>query len=373
MRYTRHTMHTQQSITNSQANGEQVVRKTCRRILLGLDVHADTVVVVRQLDNATPQPAQRFLWPKFWEWIEKQRALAEELHSCYEAGPMGYGTHRTLLCRGVQNRVVAPRVLDEQGKRVNNDKTDALALCQRLDRYLAGNLKALAVVRVPTPEEEIRRVASRQREQIKRTQKRVAAQGRSLLLSQGVRAPGPWWKKDRWMELQAKLPVWLMKQLQPLRRILAVVEKELARGTEALEKVAPAVRPKGLGGMTYETIEREVGDWGRFNNRREVGSYTGLVAGVSSSGPDQRQLSITKHGNPRLRAALVELAWRWLIWQSQAPSVRRWAPILLEERAPRWRRKKAIVALARTLAVELWRWRTGRRSAEELGWVMLAA
>jgi transposase len=366
-------MHTQQSITNSQANGEQVVRKTYQRILLGLDVHADTVVVVRQLDNATPQPAQRFIWPKFWEWLEKQCALAEQLHSCYEAGPMGYGTHRTLLGRGVQNRVVAPRVLDEQGKRVNNDKTDALALCQRLDRYLAGNAKALAVIRVPTPEEEIRRIASRQREQFKREQKRLAAQGRSLLLTQGVRAPGPWWKKDRWAQLEAKLPVWLMKQLQPLRRILATVEKQLTASTGALEKAAPAVRPKGLGGLSHETIEREIGDWNRFNNRREVGSYTGLVAGVSASGADSRQLSITKHGNPRLRAALVELAWRWLIWQSQAPSVKRWAPILLDHQAPRWKRKKAIVALARTLAVELWRWRTGRKSAEELGWVMLAA
>jgi transposase len=366
-------MNTQQSIINFQANGEQVVRKSYQRIQLGLDVHADTVVVVRQLDNATPQPAQRFTWPKFWEWIEKQRALAEELHSCYEAGPMGYGVHRTLLCRGVQNRVVAPRALDEQGKRVNNDKTDALALCQRLDRYLAGNAKALAVIRVPTPEEEMRRVASRQREQFKREQKRLAAQGRSLLLTQGVRAAGPWWKKDRWAQLEAELPVWLMQRLQPLRRILAAVETELTASTEALEKAAPAVRPKGLGGLSHETIEREIGDWNRFNNRREVGSYTGLVAGVSASGADSRQLSITKHGNPRLRAALVELAWRWLIWQSQAPSVKRWAPILLDRQAPRWKRKKAIVALARTLAVELWRWRTGRKSAEELGWVMLAA
>src|SRR5512137_973011 len=93
-RYTRHTMNKPQSVNNSQANGEQVVRKSYPVIKLGLDVHADTVVVVRQLDNATPQPAQRFSWPKFWEWLEKQRALAEAVHSCYEAGPMGYGTHR---------------------------------------------------------------------------------------------------------------------------------------------------------------------------------------------------------------------------------------------------------------------------------------
>ena len=366
-------MNTLQCVINSQANGEQVVCKNYQRIQLGLDVHADTVVVVRQLDNATPQPAQRFSWPQFWPWLEKQCALATEVHSCYEAGPMGYGLHRRLRGRGVHNRVVAPRALDEQGKRVNNDKTDALALCQRLDRYLAGNAKALAVIRVPTEEEEQRRIESRQREQFKREQKRLAAQGRSLLLSQGVRAPGPWWKRDRWMELAVQLPGWLTKQLQPLRRLLAAVEQEHSASSKALEAAAPAVRPKGLGGMSYETIEREIGDWKRFNNRREVGSYTGLVAGVSASGPVSRTLSITKHGNPRLRAALIELAWRWLIWQRQAPSVQRWAPILLEPSAPRWKRKKAVVALARQLAVELWRWRTGRRSAEELGWVMLSA
>src|ERR1700722_18801399 len=73
----------------------------------------------------------------------------------------------------------------------------------------------------------------------------------------------------------------------------------------ALEAAAPAVRPKGLGGLTYEVVQREVGDWNRFDNRRQVGSYTGLCGGVSSSGNSYRLLPITKHGNVRLRTALI--------------------------------------------------------------------
>jgi transposase len=59
--------------------------------------------------------------------------------------------------------------LDTLGKGVNTDKTDAAELVSRLDRYLAGNHKAFAVVRVPTPEEEQRRCVSRQREQLRAT------------------------------------------------------------------------------------------------------------------------------------------------------------------------------------------------------------
>src|SRR5262249_62093459 len=85
--------------------------------------------------------------------------------------------------------------------------------------------------------------------------------------------------------------------------------------SSAWEAAAPAARPKGRGALTYEVIEREVGNWGRFDNRRQVGSYTGLCGGVSGSGPTTHLLPITKHGNVRLRTALIELALRLGVWQ----------------------------------------------------------
>lgn len=357
-------------VNNSEVRAEQVASKTIPTIKLGLDVHADSIVVVRILDHSTPQPAQKFSPPRFKEWVKTQLSLAQQVHSCYEAGPFGFGLHRDLIKLGIKNLVVQPVCLDERHKGVNHDKSDAKELALRLDRYVAGNTHALATVRVPTPEEEQERIHSRQREQLRREVQRVAAQGRGLLLSQGYREKRGWWKKRRWEELETKLPEWLAQRLQVFCRILAALSAELEKLTAELEAAAPAVRPKGLGGLTYEVIRREIGDWTRFKNRRQVGSYTGLCGGISSSGTSHRLLPITKHGNVRLRTALIELAWRLALWQRQCKLVKKWWPILGDPKATRAKRKKVIVAMARQLAIDLWRWQTGKLQPAELDWKM---
>jgi len=359
---------------NSEVRAEQAASKTPKpnpTIKLGLDVHADTIVVVRILDHSTPQPAQKFTPAKFMAWVQTQVKLADTVHSCYEAGPFGYGLHRDLVKLGVQNVVVQPVCLDERHTGVNHDKSDAKELAQRLDRYVCGNRDALATVRVPTPLEEQKRVESRQREQLKREVQRVAAQGRSLLLTQGYREKKGWWTARRWLELHAKLPAWLVERLEIFRRLLAVLTGELDTATRALEVAAPEVLPKGLGGLTFAVVEREVGDWNRFTNRRQVGSYTGLCGGVSSSGQSHCLLPITKHGNVRLRTALVELAWRMVLWQPDSKLIQKWQKVFGNTKATRAARKKAVVAIARQLAVDLWRWRTGRVQATDLGWLMV--
>ena len=65
--------------------------------------------------------------------------------------------------------------------------------------------------------------------------------------------------------------------------------------------------PRGVGPLTFEVLRREIGDWSRFNNRREVSSYTGLCPREHSSGGKRRAGSINKSGNPRVRAMLVEM------------------------------------------------------------------
>ena len=355
---------------NSEVRAEQVASKQIQTIKLGLDVHADSIVVVRILDHSTPQPAQKLSPARFKEWVKTQLSLATQVHSCYEAGPFGFGLHRELLGLGIKNVVVQPVCLDEHHKGVNHDKSDAKELALRLDRYVAGNTHALARVRVPTPEEEQERIHSRQREQLRREVQRVAAQGRGLLLQQGYREKRAWWKKSRWEELQTKLPEWLIQRLEVFRRVLALLSTELEKLTAQLEAAAPAARPKGLGGLTYEVIRREIGDWKRFNNRRQVGSYTGLCGGISSSGASHRLLPITKHGNVRLRTALIELAWRLVLWQRECKLVKKWWPILGDPKATRAKRKKVIVAMARQLAIDLWRWQTGKVQPAQLDWKM---
>ena len=80
------------------------------------------------------------------------------------------------------------------------------------------------------------------------------------------------------------------------------------------------------------------------------------------------QSGVTKHGNPRLRAALVETAWRLVRFQPDYKAVRKWRQTLAKGAlATKAARKKAIVAVARQMAVDLWRIRTGRVQADALG------
>ncbi|WP_309396919.1 hypothetical protein [Cerasicoccus maritimus] len=91
-------------------------------VKLGIDVHADSYVVVRQVDGSTPQTSQKFRTREsFLRFVSKQQSEAEQVYACYEAGPFGYGLHRQLLSMGVTNYVVAPQDWDEQGRGVKSD------------------------------------------------------------------------------------------------------------------------------------------------------------------------------------------------------------------------------------------------------------
>ena len=278
-------MKTTNQNTNAQADGASVVSKPHQCIKLGLDVHADSIRVVRMIDGATPQPAQKMTPDEFPAWAVKQLALADKVCSCYEAGPLGYGLHRKLTAAGIENIVIRPLVLDEYRKRVKTDKTDALALAKRLDAYVRGNRKAFAVVRVPTEQEEQERTLSRQREQLVREVRRVRGQGRSLMLFHGIRVKGVWWRWH-WNRVTEKLPAWLVERLEVFRAVLQVLDQQIRKLTLALEAQAPAARPRGLGPLGFEVIRREIGDWNRFANRRQIGSYCLTSYSSQSKGVD---------------------------------------------------------------------------------------
>jgi hypothetical protein len=92
--------------------------------------------------------------------------------------------------------VVCPQKLDEHNKRLKTDGLDAKALCLKLDRFVQGNRDALALVRVPTEEEERSRAIHRQREQLAGARKRLEAQGRSLMVNHGLEPVQNWWKLE---------------------------------------------------------------------------------------------------------------------------------------------------------------------------------
>lgn len=337
---------------------------------LGIDTHAKDFVVARQLEGMTPQPPQRFAASGFVGWVKKLLEQGYEVVSCYEAGPTGYWLHRELVSLGVTNYVVCPTRLDSRGKGVNTDKTDALELLARLDRFTAGNKKAFSVVLVPSVEKERQRQVSRQRQQLRDKRLSFAAQGRMLLLSQGYRQSNSWWKKTVWEELQASLPEWLVPPLAVWVRLIEALNQEIKLLDKAIKEEAPQSLPAGMGQLTHEILEGEVKDWKEFKNRRQIGSYSGLTGGVSGSGEQHADLSITKAGNRRLSSCLVECAWRLLLKQPKYWLVEKWRAVLLNPKVHSRRRKQAIVAFARQLLVDIWKWKTGKTTPEQLGWAM---
>jgi len=350
--------------TNTPKSSSTKTAAKAKIIKLGIDVHADSFSVVRQIDNDTPQPAQKFTPEGFVKWVAKQLPAAEKVHSCYEAGPFGYSLHRQLLRMGVQNVVVRPQNWDELGRKVKTDRIDALALVQRLDRYVQGNRHALAVIAVPTPEQEQARGLGRHRQQLVQERQTHEAQGRSFLLYHGRRVRGQWWQPFAWEVLQQELEPWQCRILENFRAQILLADQQLAQVEKQV--VAEAVSPaKGFGALTCQLLEREVLDWKRFANRRQVASLTGMCPSVHASGGHSRQGSITKHGNPRIRRLLVELAWRVIRFQPNYPPVQKWRPQLDNKRA-RGGRKKAAVAIGRHLAIDLWRMETGRSTAAQL-------
>jgi transposase len=364
-------MNTTKQVGTSEARAEQVASKKYETIVLGIDWHATQYRVVRLIDGAGPEPPQRFTPTAFLSWAKKQLGLAQRVFCCYEAGSGGFVLHRQLSELGLLNYVVAPRSLDPYHKRVQNDSTDARQLALDLDRFVRGNPKALRLAYVPTAEQEQRRQPSRQRQQLAAHRLSLAAQGRCLLLSQGCHQSNDWWKTGRWSELAPSLPPWLLSALETYRRLILAVDVELKTLTRALASAASRDRPAGLGALTLEQINREVCDWKRFKNRKQPGNYSGLCGGLAATGDWSMDLPITKAGNVRLRVLLIELAWRMVYYQPQSKLIQRWAKVLLNPKAHKRSRKRAIVAVARQLVVQLWRWQTGQVTAQQLGWKML--
>ena len=347
----------------------KTVLKKAGLIKIGIDMHLSNYRVVRQIDQSNPQPAQQFKPVVFFLWLTKQLGLAEEEVVCYEAGCFGYGPARRMQRMGVKVYVIAPQNWDEQGKRQVNDKHDAQVICRRLSEYLAGHEKALSIVRIPSPEEEKHRGRGRMRERLARERRRIQGIGRSLLLQQEMAVSGRWWAQLSCPGMVKAVPPWVLTQLESWKAIIEVIAEQLGKIEAELRAAAPRKLIFGEGELTHELLARELIDPARFRNPRQVGNYFGLCPSESTSDQRRRMGPITKHGNPRLRRLMVELAWRVTRFQPHYRGLRRWGALLENRRASAAARKKAIVALARQLAVDLWRIATGRVQAQELGLV----
>jgi transposase len=291
--------------------------------------------------------------------------------SCYEAGRDGFWLHRRLLQAGVETIVIdaASVPVERRARRRKTDRLDARALLRVLASWRAGEREACSVVRVPSPAEEDARDASRERGHLaaerQRTRNRIVA----ALARQGVYVGCP--EADELDSLRTpsgeRLPPGLLgalrRDLERLQQVSAQLRAvEAVRDRRAAQppaddllagKIAALTRLKAVGPEIATVLVSEV-YWRPFTGRKKVAGYCGLGGSPWQSGDMKRDQGIAKSGNRRARALLIELAWLWLRWQPQSALAQAWRDQV--GGAGGRIRKIAIVALARKLAIALWRY-----------------
>jgi len=287
--------------------------------------------------------------------------------SCYEAGRDGFWLHRWLIEQGVDNIVVdsASIEVNRRARRVKTDRLDGDKLLAMLIRYHADEPRVWSVVRVPTPgEEDARRV---HRELGRLGQERTAHINRirALLVLNNLRVKyvgGRLWQRW-WTGHAPELAPCVRAEIERESERLLLVKKQMdtieaaqrqavAAGSET--QVARLARLRGIGMNSGWVLAKELFGWRCFRNRREVAGCLGLTPSPYASGESETEQGISKAGNWRARTLMVELAWSWLRYQPQS-ELSQWFNRRFAGGGKRLRRI-GIVALARRLAIALWRY-----------------
>jgi len=291
----------------------------------------------------------------------------------YEAGQDAFWIYRALRARHVECYVVDPASIpvERHKRRAKTDRLDVIKLVINLRAWLRGERDRMHVVHVPSPQDEASRQLMRDRGQLQKEVLQHRDRMRKLLVTLGC-----WDDVDRKAfagrlardEVRchdgAPLPPELRERLLRECERLALAEQQLA----ALEKTrqaslpAPArersdhlARLKGIGEVGASRLTLEL-FWRQFHNRRELGACVGLVPQPYDSGESQVDQGISKQGNRRVRALLVEMAWSWLRYQPDS-ALTQWFNQRTQGTGPNRRaRRIAIVAVARRLAIALWRY-----------------
>jgi transposase len=187
-------------------------------------------------------------------------------------------------------------------------------------------------------------------------------------LSQGYRIKGNWWRPRAYQSLKGLIPSWIQELLETWRCDLRLLDSQIVELKKRLSQSLQGERPKGFGALSLLQLNREMRDWNRFSNPRKVGCYGGLVGSEYSSGPRQRLGPMTKVGSPRVRAIVVEMVWRLLLFQPNYGPIVKWREQLCGPNKSL--KKQAVIAVARQLLVDIWRMATGRISAQQLGLIL---
>lgn len=325
-------------------------------VVVGLDVHKKTYSVA--LFSKEDGLVESYTCPA------GEAALAHQLselginieHIVYESGPTGFALSRVLTDAGFNVSVIAAsRIPRGYAATAKNDRLDAVKLASY---YARGLLRPIAV---PTVEQEGYRALVRRRKRIVESRGKIKQKIKGFLLASGIDEPH---SIQKWsLAASADLtaldvpPQHHMALASMVREYLFLLSEdkmlraEIRTATKRMhpEPFARLTSIVGVGETAASNFLAELFSPERFNRPEEVTSYLGLAPVVSQSGGSAARARIRPVGQKRLRGILVEAAWQWTWRDPEAKE------LYNRHFAKHGIGQKAIVAVARKLAIKLWR------------------
>jgi transposase len=278
-----------------------------------------------------------------------------------------------LRSNGVEAHIIHPTsvAVSREHKRAKTDRLDTAMLLRVFLGWLRGERGHCSMVAVPSIEEEDAKRPSRERENLVGERTRIVNRMKSALARLGIRGFKPELRRAPQRLEGLRTPEGLPippHTLDEFRRDLA----RLALVREQIETIerdrlarldqAPQLRSNamvrllasivGVGVETADMLVQEVLSR-NMRDRRAVARYAGLTGSPNESGSKRREKGMAKSGNARVRRGLIQLAWRFLLFQKES-ALAQW--YRARTAGPRGTRKTTIiVALARKLLIALWR------------------
>jgi transposase len=294
----------------------------------------------------------------------------------FEAGRDGFWLARWLRARGIETYVIHPSSIpvSREHRRAKTDRLDAGLLMRAVLGWLRGEPKHCSMAAIPIIAEEDARRPNRERETLVREQTRAINRIKSTLIRFGIRTFKVKLRQaSKHLEglrgpegepLPANTMAELRRDLARLQLIRGQI-REIERARLERLKRAPhqGTRPMmrmlarimGIGIETADMLVHEVLSR-KLRDQRAVARYGALTGSPDESGSKRRERGLARAGNARVRRGMIQLAWRWLMFQKNS-TLAKWYGARTTG-AKQGLRKAMIVALARKLLIALWRYVT---------------
>ena len=306
----------------------------------------------------------------------KAGSKIERIVVAFEAGRDGFWLARWLRSRGIEAYVIHPTSIpvSREHRRAKTDRLDAGLLMRAVLGWLRGEPKHCSMVAIPTLAEEDARRPNREHENLVGERTRIVSRMKATMVRHGIRTFNVKLRKasERLEGLRSAegvpLPPNTLAELRrdmARRRFISEQIKEIEKMRLQRLQRAPreAAHPMllmlakilGIGVETADMLVHEVLSRG-LRDEKAVGRYAGMTGAPDESGSKRREKGMARAGNARVRRGMVQLAWRWLMFQRDS-ALAKWFLARTAD-ARRDIRKTMIVALARKLLIALWRYVT---------------